>query len=103
MIELNRQLDLAKQHLAEHGSVESVHALTERCKELENSLQLSDQRLRETSDAGGLTLIQNRLDVTLEERDRALKREQELLAEGRKLEAQYNGLKVQQATTKAEL
>ena len=103
MIELNRQLDLAKQQLAERGSVESVHALTERCKELENSLQLSDQRLRETSDAGGLTLIQNRLDVALEERDRALKREQELLAKGRKLEAQYNELKLQQASTKAEL
>ncbi len=89
MVELNHQLDLAKQQLAERGSVESVHVLTERCKELENSLQLSNQRLRETSDAGGLTLIQTRLDVTIEERDRALKREQVLLIEGQKLEAQH--------------
>ncbi len=63
----------------------------------------SNQRLRETSDAGGLTLIQNRLDAALEERDRALKREQELPTEGRKLDAQHNELKVQLATTKAEL
>ncbi len=103
MVELKRQLDLANQQLAERGSAESVRALTERCKELETSLQLSDQRLRETRDAGGLTLIQNQLDVALEERDRALKREQELLAEGWKLEAQYNELKLQQATTKAEV
>ena len=103
MVELNRQLDLAKQQLAERGGAESVRALTERCKELENSLQLSDQRLRETSDAGGLTLIQTRLDATIKERDRALKREQELLAEGHALEAQYKELKVQLATTKAEL
>ena len=73
MVELNRQLTLAKQQLAECGSFESVQALTERCKELENSLQLSNQRLRETSDAGGLTLTQNRLDAALEEHDRALK------------------------------
>ena len=73
MVELNRQLNLTKQQLAERGSLESVLALTERCKKLKNSLQLSDQRLRETSDAGGLTLIQNRLDVAIEERDMALK------------------------------
>ncbi len=103
MVELNRQLDLAKQQLAERGSFESVHAPTERCKELENSLQLSNQRLQETSDAGGLTQLQNRLDATIEERDRALKREHELITEGRKQKAQYNELKVQLATTKAEL
>ncbi len=80
MVELNHQLDLAKQQLAKRGSAESVRALTERCKELENSLQLSNQRLRETSDASGLTLTQNRLDVTIEEWGKALKREQELLA-----------------------
>ena len=70
---------------------------------MENSLQLSNQRLLETSDAGGLTLLQNRLDTAIGERDRALKREQELLDEGRTLEARHNELKVQLATTKTEL
>ena len=103
MVELNRQLALAKQQLAERGSAESVRTLTEWCAELENSLQLSNQRLQETSDAGSLTLLQNRLDTAVKERDRALQREQELLDEGRKLEAQHNELKVQLASTKTEL
>ncbi len=45
MIELNRQLTMAKQQLAKLGSAKSVHSLTERCTELENSLQLSNERL----------------------------------------------------------
>ena len=45
MVELNRQLASAKQQLAKLGSAESVCTLTERCTELENSLQLSNQRL----------------------------------------------------------
>ena len=57
LAELQRQLDQANQQLASQGSVGSVHALTERCKELEDKLQLSDQRLRETMDAGGLYQI----------------------------------------------
>ncbi len=103
MAELKRQLDQANQQLANQGSVGSVHALTERCKELEDKLQLSNERLRETMEASGLSQLQTRLETIAGERDRALKREQELLAEGRKLEAQYNELKLQQATTKAEL
>ncbi len=79
MVELNSQLDLAKQQLAKRCSVGSVRTLTERCNDLENKIQLSHQRLLETSGAGCLTHLQTRLDVTIEERDRALKREQELL------------------------
>ncbi len=48
-------------------------------------------------------MIQARLDVTIEERNKAWKQEQELLAEGQTLEAQHNELKVQLATTKDEL
>ncbi len=87
MVELNHQLDLAKQQLAKQGSAGSVRALTERCKELEASLQLSNQRLQETCDGSGLSQMQTRLDTMAQEREMALKREQELLAEGRKLEA----------------
>ncbi len=54
-------------------------------------------------EASGLSQLQTQLETIAGECDRALKREQELLAEGRKLEAQYNELKLQQATTKAEL
>ncbi len=103
MAELRHQLDHANQRLANQGSVGSVHALTERCKELEDKLQLSDERLRETMEASGLSQLQTRLETMAGERDRALKREHELIAEGRTLEAQHNELKVQLATTKAEL
>ncbi len=103
MAELQRQLDQANQQLASQGSVGSVRALTERCKELEDKLRLSDERLRETMEASGLAQLQTRLENMAGERDAALERENALLAEGRKLEAQYNELKLQLATTKAEL
>ncbi len=103
MVELNHQLTVAKQQLAKLGSAESVRSLTERCTELENSLQLSNEWLRETRDASGLTQLQEQLDTTIEECDGARKREDELIAEGRKLETQYNELKSQLATTRVEL
>ena len=58
MAELQRQLEHANQQLANQGSVSSIRALTERCKELEEKLQLSNQRLQETCDAGGLNEMQ---------------------------------------------
>ncbi len=103
MVELHRQLKDAKRQLADQGSVGSVCTLTEQCKELEDNLRISNQRLLETCDACGLTQMQTRLDVMTGERDTALNREQELLAGGRKLEAQYKERQVQLATTKAEL
>ncbi len=72
MAELQRQLDQANQQLADQGSVGSVCALTERCKELENSLQLSNQRLRETSDASNLTQLQTQLTTVSGERNAAV-------------------------------
>ncbi len=80
-----------------------VLALTERCKELEGKLQLSNQQLQETSDAGGLTQIQALLTVVSGERNMALNRVQDILEKGRTLEAQYKELQVQLATTKTEI
>ncbi len=79
MVELQRQLDHANQQLASQGSATSTRALAERCKELEE-----------------------KLDIMAGKRDTALKRAQELLAEGRTLEAKHQELKVQLATTTAE-
>ncbi len=45
MVELQRQLDQANQQLTSQGNASSTNALVERCKELEEKLQLSNQRL----------------------------------------------------------
>ena len=100
MVELKRQLDQANQQLASQGNASSTHALVERCKEFEEKLQLSDQELRETCDAGGLDQMEIRLHSMAGECDAALKRE--LLTEGRTLEAQHQELKVQLSTTTTE-
>ncbi len=84
------------------SSQSSTHALAERCKELEEKLQLSNQRLQETCDAGGLIQVQARLASMSGEHDGGLKRVQELLTEGRTLEARHQELKVQLATATAE-
>ncbi len=102
MVELKRQLDQANQQLASQGNASSTHALVERCKEFEEKLQLSDQQLRETCDAGGLDQMEIRLNRMAGECDAALKRVQELLTEGRTLEAQHQELKVQLSTTTTE-
>ncbi len=103
MADLQRQLEHANQQLASQGSASSTRALAERCKELEENLQLSNQRLRETCEASGLTQMQSRLDIMAWERNMALNRVQDMLEKGRTLEAQYKELQVQLATTKAEL
>ncbi len=71
MAELQRQLDQAKQQLADNGSVDSVRALTERCKELEENLRLSNNRLQQTMDSSGVSQMQTRLENMAEERERA--------------------------------
>ncbi len=102
MVELKRQLDHANQQLARQGNTSSTNALVERCKELEEKLQLGNQRLQETCDAGGLTQMQARVTSMAGEHDADWKRVQELLAEGRTLETQYQELKVQLAATTTE-
>ncbi len=103
MVELNRQLTVAKKQLAKLGSADSVRSLTERCAQLESSLQLSNQRLRETRDASGLTQLHDQLETTIELRDKAQKQEHELVPVGQTLEAQHNELKSHLTTTTAEL
>ncbi len=76
--------------------------LVERCESLEKELQLSNQRLQEACNVGGLPIMQKQLTTMAGKRDAALKRVQELLAEGRTLEAQHQELKVQLVTTTTE-
>ena len=58
MAELRRQLDQANQLLASQGNASSTDVLVERCKELDEKLQLSNQWLQETCNAGGLAQMQ---------------------------------------------
>ncbi len=102
MLEFNHQLDHANQQLASRGNASSTEALVEQCKELEEQLQLSNQRLQETCSVGGMPMMQNQLTNMAGERDVARKRVQELLDVSQTLTAQPQELKVQLATTTTE-
>ncbi len=96
------QLNHTNQQLASREEAGSTKALVKRCESLEKELQLSNQRLQAACNIGALPMMLKQLATMAGECDVALKRVQELLAEGRTLEAQHQELKVQLATTTTE-
>ncbi len=70
MVELQRQLDQARQELASRDTTSSTNVLVNRCADLERELQNKDQQLLEAQTAGSDTLLWTQLVNIDQERDR---------------------------------
>ena len=92
-----------RSELGSRGTTSSTNALVEHCEALEKELQIKDKQLQEACEAGSDPSLRDRLANLARERNEALQGVQGLLAEGLTLEAQHKDLKVELATTTAEL